>query len=614
MKKVIITALMLLMSIISNGQSAFLPQSGLVAFWPLDGNVKDEHLFGHHGIMGNISPSTGRFGDASGGMFFNGINTFVEFPSSVMGQVTGSFSVSIWVNPDTVQTHIELINDRVNTQYTFRFRIGYGYIGHMPTFHPDSAYFDLNANTGTQKVGAPKPNVEGWTHFVYVFDSTGINQGTIKAYWNGTLVGSRSNSTLFSGSRPINLGRGLMPAFPVGNRHFKGIMDDIAVWNRALSDSEVLRIYQSCQVVLNSHPDSQVVGFGGTANFQVLFNSPSAQYQWQINEGNGWERVNNSAIYSGAQTPNLTVTASSFGLSGNLYRCLVIDSVGCYTYSLQGRLLVRCQQGLSALPQFISSQVGMSETLQITGAGFGTVYQWQATDSTGWYNVLNGVQFTGAQSSNFTISGLGLQNNGQRFRCIVSYLGCNDTTNATLLEVNCVNLVVANPSDFTAQEGQAAAFVVESTAGQQYQWYRNDGFNTSAIQNSPRVTGANSDTLTIYALNALDHMTGFYCVVNGFGCSDTTSMAVLRIGNNTNVEEIALRQARVYPVPATDELYVEIEGLQKAVHANLFDVSGRKVLAIKLTNGRNIILTNQLARGQYYLTAGETTHKVVITR
>src|SRR5690606_25323309 len=109
------------------------------------------------------------------------------------------------------------------------------------------------------------------------------------------------------------------------------------------------------------------------------------------------------------------------------------------------------------------------------------------------------------------------------YRCIASLPGCADTSNVTLFEARCYDLISADPANYTAPVGQAAAFVVTSSIGQQFQWYRNDGFSVSPVSNSPRVSGANSDTLTILALNSGDHLTGFYCVVQGYGCTDTST-------------------------------------------------------------------------------------------
>jgi hypothetical protein len=596
------------------GQSSYLPQNGLIGYWPLDGNANDAHLFGNNGVMGNTTPSIGRHGHNASGLYFNGTNTYVTIPSAVMAQVTSSFSVSIWVNPDTLLFNREIINDRITSHYNFRFRIGYGYVGHTPTFSPDSAYFDLNSSAGTQKVGAPKPNVEGWTHYVYVFDSTGINTGTIRAYCNGILVGSRTNSNFITGSRPVTLGRALMPAHLQGTWYFSGTLDDVAIWNRALTGSEVSQIYHSCQLLLTSHPVSQVASYGSSPQFQVMTNSPTAQFQWQVNEGNGWLGIDNNAIYTGAQAATLTVLASSLTLSGNKYRCLVVDTNQCFSYSLDALLTVNCQSNVNPLPPSISNQAGMSESISINGAVVGTNFTWQSNTGSGWFNLINGGQFSGVQTSNLSINALNLNNHGQLFRCITTYSSCSDTSNVTELDVYCGNMITASPTDYTAPEGQTAQFIVTSNVGQQYQWYRNDGFNINAIQNSPRVGGANSDTLTIYSLIASDHLTGFFCTVNGFGCSDTSGVAVLRIGNTTNTEELVLRSTKVYPVPADQELIIEIPGQIKPKQARFYDLTGRNVMNMELIEGRNSIGVSHLPAGQYYLRIEEASFKFSIIR
>jgi hypothetical protein len=78
--------------------------------------------------------------------------------------------------------------------------------------------------------------LQQWTHAVLVHSA-----GTLKLYINGILVKSRSAGSLTDLSSPIALGLSLF------NNPFYGCIEDVRVFNRGLSDSEVLELYNGAE-------------------------------------------------------------------------------------------------------------------------------------------------------------------------------------------------------------------------------------------------------------------------------------------------------------------------------------------------------------------------------
>ena len=57
-------------------------QSGLIAYYPFNGNVNDSTKNAYHGTISNISLTTDRYGRSNSVCFFNGINSYIKLPIS----------------------------------------------------------------------------------------------------------------------------------------------------------------------------------------------------------------------------------------------------------------------------------------------------------------------------------------------------------------------------------------------------------------------------------------------------------------------------------------------------------------------------------------------------
>ncbi|MBS3108624.1 LamG domain-containing protein [Candidatus Woesearchaeota archaeon] len=74
----------------------------------------------------------------------------------------------------------------------------------------------------------------GWNYIAASYDGS-----MMKLYLNGELKKSRAASGMIQTSTtPVNIGR-----YVDGNGYLNGIMDEVAIWNRSLSDTEILDIY-----------------------------------------------------------------------------------------------------------------------------------------------------------------------------------------------------------------------------------------------------------------------------------------------------------------------------------------------------------------------------------
>jgi hypothetical protein len=105
----------------------------------------------------------------------------------------------------------------------------------------------------------------------------------------------------------------------------EGKLDDIGIWNRALTQQEVTALYQGCAVTANATPTTAITAIG--ANAQITTPAISGvSYQWQSNPANyGWSNVPNNASYSGGTTNTLTISIVQLANHQQPFRVIATD-------------------------------------------------------------------------------------------------------------------------------------------------------------------------------------------------------------------------------------------------------------------------------------------------
>ena len=97
MKKILCLAAVLVAMAFNGGARADL-NNGLVAYYPFEGNAKDESGNGNHGTITGASLTTDRFGTADYAYHFDG-NDFINCGNGASLNVTGAISLVAWINP-----------------------------------------------------------------------------------------------------------------------------------------------------------------------------------------------------------------------------------------------------------------------------------------------------------------------------------------------------------------------------------------------------------------------------------------------------------------------------------------------------------------------------------
>lgn len=231
--------------------------ANLMAFWKFNGNANDSSGHGHNGALatgligasaaaakdGGVTPQlvADRFGRT--GMaydFSNGATVVVPYSAELNPQ---NLSISIWVKRRTTNASNYLVS--LNRWNGYKFQLQSNNFPFFTFQDSNNGYHDVDANPGT----VPQ---DVWTHVAMTYTN-----GTMKFYVNGALV----KTVAVSGTPitvtppvPLSIGNELpktvynttddsSPYAYYGESFFNGALDDLRIYNTALSDAEVLSIY-----------------------------------------------------------------------------------------------------------------------------------------------------------------------------------------------------------------------------------------------------------------------------------------------------------------------------------------------------------------------------------
>lgn len=227
--------------------------NGLLAYYPLNGNVNDESGNGNDGEEStDLLLATDRFGTANAAMDFSDNQYFwVRNFYDAEANEAKPFTISLWAKYDGAnqggyQTFMSKVNSS-QVEISYRRRV----LG-SESWQDGSqeAYLAGNPSGGTRNSGSPFP-IDEWTHIVMVFDPSGsgnANTGTLSLYENGELANARENVYSQLGNGIITVGNyaGMnaqgTPSGP--GQSFSGLLDDIAFFDEALSDEDIAALYE----------------------------------------------------------------------------------------------------------------------------------------------------------------------------------------------------------------------------------------------------------------------------------------------------------------------------------------------------------------------------------
>ena len=224
------------------GPTAIPPPPGMVSWWPGDGNADDIW-------DGNDGTLTGDFAQGMVGQAFSfdGTGDFVLVPDSGNLNITGDVTVDLWAKKTVFDDRVAVLVDK-----------GAIATGTVETADAPGAYFLFlvrpssggNVGAGFQRadgsfallIGPPLSD-SNFHHYAYVRSGN-----THKLFVDGIMVASGDfiGSPGDTSGLPLVIGASRNDPAPTGfTGHFGGIIDEVEIFNRALTDAEIQAIYNA---------------------------------------------------------------------------------------------------------------------------------------------------------------------------------------------------------------------------------------------------------------------------------------------------------------------------------------------------------------------------------
>lgn len=190
--------------------------------------IQDAHTTNNDGSsVNNANTYYTTSGKISGALHFNGSSDRIDMPALFTDNQSGS--VCFWAKCDTTSAEQRAFTYNDEGVFLF-FRLNDG---------GTSGAVEVGIRSGTDKsITSGSVSITDWNHYA----ATWLENDYIRVYLNGAEVGAKAITTV---AEIASAGRRIGTSRDGGGAHMDGPIDQVAVWHRVLSQSEIDQVYNS---------------------------------------------------------------------------------------------------------------------------------------------------------------------------------------------------------------------------------------------------------------------------------------------------------------------------------------------------------------------------------
>jgi hypothetical protein len=218
---------------------------GLVAYYPFNGNAKDASGKQNHGIIRGAKLTTDRFGSTDSAFYFNG-NSWIEVADSASLNLTGDKTISAWIYLDSDSNNLLMYPTILAKNNDSSYYPTYGlqlnnYSGYGSNQFKFNFFF--GKNTYNYLCNSKQLFTNYYNQWVQIIGTYSLTESLSKIYINGMISDSVyiRNTTSNANKNPLFIGRNNTSNYY--KTFFTGKIDDIRLYNRALTEKEIGTLY-----------------------------------------------------------------------------------------------------------------------------------------------------------------------------------------------------------------------------------------------------------------------------------------------------------------------------------------------------------------------------------
>jgi hypothetical protein len=215
-----------------------------VAYYPFNGSTDDASGWGNHALAFGAVPTADRFGNLDAA-YLVGTAGYLEAPDSDSLDVSNAFTLAAWLRMDEVLSEMNSVVGRsTDTGYSFAVYYGGSFVCSDPL-----AMRQIQASVAGCSIrfssGPTIPCGTGeWRHVVVVFEPAAPGSSNASLYVDGNYEQTTGLGCVpVASTVPLEIGRNVYSA-----RWFGGAIDDVRVYDSALTAGEITELFNSLLV------------------------------------------------------------------------------------------------------------------------------------------------------------------------------------------------------------------------------------------------------------------------------------------------------------------------------------------------------------------------------
>lgn len=220
---------------------------GLIAYYPFNNSAADSSGNGNNGTVFNVASTTDRHGNANSAYYFDGSTSYITVNDNAALRLNGTdFTLNMWID---MADYYNGSGSALLSKNTGAYQNGWncsvvGY-GNQDGAKLGTPFYNVSGGADPFANGDKKLDTAKWSMLTIVYQ---LNKQKITFYINGVFDSSVTNIPTPNANTTANLHIGNnslldIPGSGAPGYNLKGKLDDIRIYSRAISTSEINKLY-----------------------------------------------------------------------------------------------------------------------------------------------------------------------------------------------------------------------------------------------------------------------------------------------------------------------------------------------------------------------------------